>query len=361
MSRPTSKLELTEQQRRELTRIVRAATSTQRELRRARIVLLRAQGKSQAQTAQEIQVNRPVVAVWEKRFRQHGLAGLADAKGRGRKASVPTQAAARVLAEVVQPPAGRSRWSVRTMARHARVSPATVQRLWSANDIKPHQLRTFKLSRDQHFETKFWDVVGLYLNPPDRALVLCCDEKSQCQALQRTQPGLPLGIGHVRTHTHDYVRHGTITLFAALGYLDGKIISRIAPRHTHVEWLAFLKKIDQETPAELDLHLVADNYSTHKHPKVKRWLAKHPRFQMHFVPTSSSWLNLVERFFRDLTEDSIRSGSFSSVRELTTTIETYLAERNLDPKPYRWHAKGADILAKIHRARAAMAQAERNA
>lgn len=357
MSRPITKLELTEQQRLELTRMARASTSTQRQLRRARIVLLRAQGKSQEEAARELQVNRPVVALWEKRFRQRGLAGLVDAKGRGRKPSVPTQAAARVLAEVVQPPAGRSRWSVRTMARHARVSPATVQRLWRANDLKPHQVRTFKLSRDPHFETKFWDVVGLYLNPPDRALVLCCDEKSQCQALQRTQPGLPLGIGQVRTRTHDYVRHGTITLFAALGYLDGKIISRIAPRHTHVEWLAFLKKIDQQTPPELDLHLIADNYSTHKHPKVKQWLAKHPRFHMHFVPTSSSWLNLVERFFRDLTEDSIRGGSFSSVRELTTTIETYLAERNLDPRPYRWHAKGEEILAKIHRARAALAQA----
>jgi transposase len=349
-------LELTAQQQRELTRVVLAATSTQREVRRARIVLLRAQGKSQQATAEELRVNRPVVVIWEQRFRQHGLAGLADAKGRGRKRSIAAQAAACVLTEVVQPPPGRTRWSVRTMARHAGVSPATVQRLWSANDIKPHQLRTFKLSRDQHFEAKFWDVIGLYLNPPDRALVLCCDEKSQCQALQRTQPGLPLGIGQVRTQTHDYIRHGTITLFAALGYLDGKIISRIAPRHTHVEWLAFLRKIDRETPPELALHLIADNYGTHKHPKVTNWLAKHPRFHMQFVPTSSSWLNLVERFFRDLTEDSIRSGSFSSVRELTRTIETYLAQRNLDPQPYRWHAKGEQILARIERARAAMPQ-----
>jgi transposase len=336
--------------------MVRAPTSTQREVRRAHIVLLRAEGNTQEVTAQEVGVNRPVVALWERRFRRQGMAGLLDAKGRGRKSTLSLQTVGRVLTEAVQPPAGRTRWSVRTMARHVRVSPATVQRLWSANDIKPHRVRTFKLSRDKHFEAKFWDVVGLYLNPPDRALVLCCDEKSQCQALERTQPGLPLGIGHVRTRTHDYVRHGTITLFAALGYLDGKIISRVAPRHDHVEWLAFLKKIGRETPTDLDLHLIADNYGTHKHPKVKQWLARHPRFHMHFVPTSSSWLNLVERFFRDLSEDALREGSFNHIRELTQAIETYLAQRNLDPKPYRWRAKGADILAKIQRARDAMAK-----
>ncbi|MGH8848953.1 MAG: IS630 family transposase [Polaromonas sp.] len=350
------KLELSEQQRRELSRLVRAPSSTQREVRRARIVLLRAGGKTQEATAQEVGVNRPVVAVWERRFRRNGMAGLIDAKGRGRKGSISPQTIERVLTEAVQPPAGRTRWSVRAMACHMQVSPATVQRLWRANDIKPHLVRPFKLSRDKHFEAKFWDVIGLYLNPPDRALVLCCDEKSQCQALQRTQPGLPLGIGHIRTRTHDYVRHGTITLFAALCYLDGKIISRIAPRHDNVEWLAFLKKIDRETPGDLDLHLIADNDGTHKHPNVERWLAKHPRFHRHFVPTSSSWLNLVERFFRDVSEDTIREGSFNTIRELTQAIETYLAERNLDPKPYRWRAKGADILAKIQRAREMMAK-----
>lgn len=356
MARTVSTLELSAQQRRELTHVVRSPTSSLRDVRRARIVLLRGEGQTQEQTAQAVGVNRPVVALWERRFRHAGMAGLADAKGRGRKSTIPVARAERVLTEAVRPPAGRSRWSVRSMARHAQVSPATVQRLWASNDIKPHQVRTFKLSNDRHFEAKFWDVVGLYLDPPDRALVLCCDEKSQCQALERTQPGLPLGIGHIRTRTHDYVRHGTITLFAALGYLDGKIISRMAPRHTHVEWLAFLRHIDRGTPPDLALHLIADNYGTHKHPKVKRWLARHPRFHMHFVPTSSSWLNLVERFFRDLSEDSIRDGSFQSVRELTQTIETYLVQRNLDPKPYRWRAKGEDILAKIQRARTAMAQ-----
>jgi transposase len=240
------------------------------------------------------------------------------------------------------------------MAQHTGVSSATVQRLWEANDIKPHLTRTFKLSNDRHFEEKFWDVIGLYLDPPDRALVLCCDEKSQCQALERTQPGLPLGIGHIRTRTHDYVRHGTITLFAALNYLNGKIISRTAQRHTHRQWLDFLKQIDRETPAHLHLHLIVDNYATHKHPKVKAWLARHPRVFLHFTPTSSSWMNLVERFFRDLTVDVVREGSFMSTRQLTQSIMLYLDERNLAPRRYVWKKSGADILASIQRAREAM-------
>jgi transposase len=356
MALPVTKLEMSEQQRQELTRIARAPTSTQREVRRARIVLLRAQGQSQEATAREVGVNRSVVAQWEERFGKDGLAGLKDAKGRGRKASIAPQTLERVLTQAVQPPPGRTRWSVRSMARHVRISPAQVQRIWSANDIKPHVLRTFKLSSDRDFEAKFWDVIGLYLNPPDRALVLCCDEKSQCQALERTQPGLPLGIGHIRTRTHDYIRHGTVTLFAALNYLDGKIIGHVAEKHDHAEWLRFLKQVDRQTPAGLDLHLIADNYGTHKHAEVRSWLVKHPRIHMHFVPTSSSWLNLVERFFRDLGQEAIVEGSFSSVRDLTLAIEIYLAERNLDPKPYRWRAKGADILAKIQRAREALAR-----
>lgn len=241
------------------------------------------------------------------------------------------------------------------MAQAAGVSHASVQRLWAANDIKPHLLRTFKLSGDAHFEDKFWDVIGLYLNPPEKALVLCCDEKSQCQALERTQPGLPLGIGHVKTVTHDYIRHGTLTLFAALNYLEGKLITTIAEQHRHQEWLAFLKKIDRETPKDLAIHLIADNYSTHKHAEVKAWLTKHPRFHMHFTPTSSSWLNLVERFFRDIT-DRIRDCSFASVRELADTIIAFLADRNQNPKRYVWKAKGEDILRKIHQARQSQAQ-----
>src|SRR5258705_1921761 len=230
------------------------------------------------------------------------------------------------------------------MAREAKVSKSTVQRVWSHNEIKPHRLETFKISNDPNFEEKFWDVIGLYLDPPERALVLCCDEKSQCQTLERTQRPLPLKKGYGRTQTHDYIRHGTITLFAALSYLEGKIISRTEESHTHVEWLRFLKQIDRETPKGLDIHLIQDNYATHKHAKVRAWLKRHPRFKMHFTPTSSSWMNLVERFFADLDADVIRTGSFASVGELVRDIEAYLDDRNANPKPYKWTAKGQAIL-----------------
>ena len=237
------------------------------------------------------------------------------------------------------------------MAKAVGISHYSVHKIWKQNDLKPHLTRTFKLSTDPHFEEKFWDVIGLYLNPPDKALVLCCDEKSQCQALERTQPALPLGIGYIRTRTHDYIRHGTITLFAALNYLEGKILSRTEAQHTHVEWLRFLKQIDRETPSGLDLHLIVDNYATHKHPRVRQWLSRHPRFHLHFTPTSSSWLNLVERFFADLTQEAVREGSFISVVELVRAIEAYLAERNRNPRRYQWRASGAEILRKIQKAR----------
>ena len=367
MARPIQPLSLTADQRRELRSIVNRPKASVRDVRRAWIILNRTDGLSQQQTAARNHLNRCVVAQWEKRFRQHGLAGLADAKGRGRKERLSPDLKARILTQATQPPRGRRRWSVRSMARAVGVSKATVQRLWSANEIKPHLTRVFKLSRDPRFEEKFWDVIGLYLNPPDKALVLCCDEKSQCQALERTQPGLPLGVGHIRTQTHDYYRHGTVTLFAALSYLDGKIFRQTAPRHRHQEWLRFLKQLHQETPPDLTLHLILDNYGTHKHPKVHAWLQVRNRQQLkahgrdrcvlHFTPTSSSWMNLVERFFRDLTEDAIRAGSFSDVPELVTAIEDYLAERDLNPKRYVWKASGEAILAKIHRARAAQAKA----
>ena len=229
--------------------------------------------------------------------------------------------------------------------------PASVRRIWNRNQIKPHLIKTFKVSNDPHFEDKFWDVIGLYLDPPDKAIVLCCDEKSQCQALERTQPGLPLGIGHIQTKTHDYTRHGTTTLFAALNHIEGTIIERTEQRHTHVEWLRFLKQIDRETPEELDLHLIVDNYCTHKHQEVNKWLKKHPRFYVHFTPTSSSWMNLVERFFADITSECIRDGSFTSVKQLEASIKAYIAARNKEPKPYSWVAKGKEILKKINRAR----------
>ena len=357
MSRPIQVLTITDAQKRELDRVSKASSSAQRDVQRARIILLRAGGLSQAQTAQSAGVSRQSVSKWCGRFAREGIAGLRDAKGRGRKGSIPAAVQDMILTGAVRPPPGRARWSVRGMARHAKVSPDTVRRLWAANGIKPHLTRTFKVSGDPHFEEKFWDVIGLYLDPPAQALVLCCDEKSQCQAIERTQPGLPPGPGRARTKTHDYIRHGTLTLFAALSYLDGKIHSCTAARHTHREWLAFLRQLDRETPAELALHVIADNYATHKHAAVRGWLAAHPRFHMHFTPSSSSWMNLVERFFRDLTEDVVREGSFTSVKELAAAIEGYLLARNLSPRRYVWRQSGAVILEKIRRARMALERA----
>jgi transposase len=364
MARPIRILSITPEQRRELRSIINRPTAAHWEHERAWIILNRADGRSQRETAQRLGLSRPQVGHWEKQFRQAGLAGLADQKRRGRKPSIDPKVRAKIVVRATQPPPNRTRWSVRSMAQSAGVSKATVQRIWTANDIQPHIVRTFKLSNDKHFENKFWDVVGLYLNPPDRALVFCCDEKSQCQALERTQPSLPLKGGHPCTRTHDYQRHGTITLFAALSYLDGKIFSQTAAKHTHRQWLAFLKHLDAEAPDGLTLHLIVDNYSTHKHPKVKAWIKWRnqrtrkagglDRIVQHFIPTSSSWMNLVERFFRDVTEDVIRAGSFTSTQELVQDINDYLAERNLNPKRYVWKAKGADILAKIQRAREAM-------
>jgi len=360
MSRPIVKIELDAVQRRELCRVVKSPTSPQRDVLRARVVLLKAEGKSQASVAETLGIRRSTVGKWCGRFAAHGMAGLSDAKGRGRPDSIPAEKKALVITGAVRPPPNRSRWSVRAMAEHAGVSPGTVHRLWRSNDIKPHIVRTFKLSNDRHFERKFWDVIGLYLDPPREALVFCCDEKSQCQALERTQPGLPLGIGHVRTKTHDYTRHGTVTLFAALNYLDGTIISRTAQGHAHGEWLAFLRQIDRETAPGLDLHLIADNYATHKHKAVTGWLARHPRIHLHFTPTSSSWMNLVERFFRDLTEDVVREGSFNSVKQLVAAMDGYLAGRNLSPRRYVWKKQGAEILAKIQKARAKLETAAQN-
>jgi transposase len=355
MGRPVSQVDVTLDERIELRSRVRGGTTPQRDNLRARIILLRAQGIKVEEVARQLGVSVTCVSKWSSRFEAQGLEGLKDAPGRGRKPSLPKEKIEQVLIRVTQPPKGRRRWSVRTMAKAVGISHDSVHRIWKHNDLKPHLTRTFKLSRDPQFEPKFRDVIGLYLNPPDKALVLCCDEKSQCQALERTQPGLPLGAGHIRTRTHDYYRHGTVTLFAALNYLDGKIISRTEPHHTHVEWLRFLKQLDRETPADLDLHLIVDNYATHKHAKVKAWLERHPRFHIHFTPTGSSWLNLVERFFADITQDAIRDGSFTSVRQLITAIEDYLTLRNEQPRRYQWRAKGEEILAKIHRAREAMA------
>ena len=354
MARPITVVEITPEEKTELRRRSLSPIATQRDALRARIILLRSQGKKEADVAKAVGSSVNTVSLWSKRFERGGLDGLRDEKGRGRKSWLAPEKVRQVIAKVVQPPKGKKRWSTRSMAAEVGISHRSVHEIWRRNDLKPHLVRTFKISNDPQFEEKFWDVIGLYLDPPDQALVLCCDEKSQCQALERTQPGLPLGIGHIRTKTHDYKRHGTITLFAALNYLEGKLITRTETRHTHVEWLRFLKQIDRETPKELAIHVIADNYATHKHANVKTWLEKHPRFHTHFTPTGSSWMNLVERFFADVTGDCIREGSFQSVRELIDAIEEYLAERNANPKRYVWRAKGEDILRKIAKAKEAL-------
>jgi len=351
MPRPVSVLDITPEEQSELRHRVASPTTAQRDSLRAQIVLLRSQGRKEIEVAKTVGASINTVSIWSKRFEEKGLEGLKDQPGRGRKPWLAPEKVRQVITRVTQPPKGKKKWSTRSMAAAVGVSHHSVHTIWRRNDLKPHLLRTFKISNDPHFEEKFWDVIGLYLNPPDKAIVLCCDEKSQCQALERTQPGLPLGIGHIRTRTHDYKRHGTVTLFAALNYLEGKLITRTATRHTHVEWLRFLKQIERETPKHLAVHIIADNYATHKHAKVKQWLEKHPQFQLHFTPTGSSWLNLVERFFADLTVECIREGSFQSVRELVEAIDEYLADRNENPKRYVWRAKGEDILRKIQRAK----------
>jgi hypothetical protein len=286
---------------------------------------------------------------WRKRYVAGGLAALErDLPRGGRK---PTVDAAEIVRLTTQTkPEAATHWSTRTLGAVAGVSDTSVQRVWKARGLKPHRVRRFKVSRDPNFAQKLEDIVGLYMNPPEHAVVLCCDEKSQIQALDRTQPGLPLKKGRAATMTHDYKRNGTTTLFAALNTLDGSVISRCAPRHRHTEWLSFLRQVERESPKDKSLHLICDNYATHKHPKVQQWLAKHARIHVHFTPTSASWLNMVERFFRDITVTRIRNGVFRSVGELVDAIEHYVSVHNKNPKPFVWTAKANDILQKVIRA-----------
>lgn len=347
-------IELEDVERAELDAVVASPTSEQRDVLRSRIVLESSTGKAAGAVARELDTSLQTVCLWKRRFFTEGLPGLQERKRPGRPQLIDAKVKEEIVQQAVRGTGGRP--STRGVARRVGVSKDTVRRVWQAGDLKPHLTRTFKLSNDPNFEEKFWDVIGLYLDPPEQAIVLCCDEKSQCQALERTQPGLPLGQGHIRTRTHDYYRHGTITLFAALDYLTGRIISRTEQKHRHTEWLKFLRQIDRDTPKDLAIHIILDNYCTHKHRKVKEWLAKRPRFHLHFTPTSCSWLNLIERFFRDISEDVIRCGSFSSVRELSDAILQYLAERNAAPTRYVWRKDGQEILEKIMRARERLAQ-----
>jgi len=320
------------------------------------MILLAADGWENQEIADELGVHRTTVATWRKRFAAERLAGIdRERPGRGRPAT-KRKHWARTIVEVTlhTSPKDATHWSVRSLAKHLGVDKSLVQRVWRTHELAPHRVRTFKLSNDKRFIEKLIDVVGLYLRPPEHALVLSVDEKSQIQALDRTQPSLPLKKGRCGTMTHDYKRNGTTTLFAALEMASGKLIGQCMKRHRHQEWLKFLQLIDAETPAELDLHLIADNYSTHKHPKVKAWLARHPRFHMHFIPTSSSWLNMVERWFREITTKRIRRGSFHSVEQLEAAILDFIDTHNDDPKPFVWTADLKDILPKIVRAHEAL-------
>jgi transposase len=325
---------------------------------RCRIILGAVAGEDNVAIAEDLGVSRPTVQRWRKRVGEQGIGEVWEiAPGRGRKPQYDQATRAAIIAATLQSkPAGLSHWSCRLMAEAQDVSKSTVNRLWQLHNIKPHLSRTFKLSRDAKFLEKLTDVVGLYLNPPDKALVLCLDEKSQIQALDRTQPGLPLKKGRCGTLTHDYKRNGTTTLFAALNVLDGKVIGECYGRHRHQEWLKFLRRLDAEFPPELQLHLVMDNYGTHKEPHVQAWLKKHPRFVCHFVPTSSSWLNLVERWFRELTDKAIRRASFVSVPDLKQAIDQFMQAWNQNPKPFIWTASVGQIIEKIARARAKVEQ-----
>ena len=349
-------IELSSEQRTALQRLARQRSAPARVVERARVVLLAAEGLENKQIARRMGITPEKAARWRKRFLAGGIAALQkDAPRPGRTRTITDRRVKKVVEMTLhQKPAHATHWSTRTMAAAAGISEASVRRIWRAHGLKPHQVRTFKLSRDPEFTKKLEDIVGLYLNPPEHALVLCADEKSQIQALDRTQPGLPMKKGRCGTMTHDYKRNGTATLFAALDSLEGQVISMCDDRHRHQEWLKFLRVIDYVVPAGKQVHMIVDNYATHKHPKVERWLSRHPRFHMHFTPTGCSWLNMVERFFRDLTENRLRRGAFRSVQELIEAIGEYIDHHNENPKPFIWTAKAADILEKVKRARAVL-------
>ena len=344
---------LDSEQKQALEQWARARSLPMRLVERARIVLAAAAGKQDKEIAAEVGVSAQKAARWRKRFGELGVPGLEkDAPRPGRASSIARAKVKKVIHMTTQEkPANATHWSTRTMAAAVGISEATVRRIWHKHGLKPHLVETFKISTDPNFAEKLEAIVGLYLNPPEHALVLCCDEKSQIQALDRTQPGLPLKRGRAGTMTHDYKRNGTATLFAALNTLDGKVIGLCQPRHRHQEWIYFLRLVDETTPAHKQLHLIVDNYATHKHPAVRRWLKRHPQFHVHFTPTSASWLNMIERFFRDLTVNRLRRGVFRDVIDLVTAIEAYVDRHNETPKPFIWTASATDILEKVKRAR----------
>lgn len=347
---------LTDEDRTKLETWSRGRSTPARLVQRARIVLLAAAGSENIDIAREVGTDRQTVGRWRTRFVKEGIDGIRKDRPRGgRKATKRQSVAQKIIRKTTQEkPRNATHWSTRTLAAELKIDHTMVHRVWKDAGLRPHRTRTFKLSNDPEFVEKLVDVVGLYLNPPERALVLSADEKSQVQALNRTQPGLPMKRGRAGTVTHDYRRNGTTTLFAAMEMAEGKIISQCMNRHRHQEWIRFLRLIDAQTPPELDLHIIADNYAAHKHPRVMSWLKRHPRFHMHFIPTSSSWLNLIERFFREITDKQIRRGSFASVRQLIDAITRFIDAHNADPEPFVWTAGVRQILEKVRRARASL-------
>jgi len=356
MSRTAQTIVLSPEEQSVLETWARGRSLPSRLVQRAEIIRMAASGALSQDIARELRISRPTVQLWRQRFLALRLPGLEkDAPRPGRIPKISQRKIKAVIeATLHTKPPNATYWSTRAMAKVQNLSEATIRRIWKQHNLKPHLVSTFKLSRDKQFVEKLCDIVGLYLNPPDKSLVLCLDEKSQIQALDRTQPGLPLKKGRCGTMTHDYVRHGTTTLFAALSMLDGKVIGDCMPRHRHQEFIRFLKKIDGETPPELDLHLIVDNYGTHKHPRVKTWIKRHPRFHLHFTPTSSSWLNLIERWFREITDKRLRRGSFASVPTLIAAIEEYLSNHNQNPRVFIWSAPVDKILSKIAKCKEAL-------
>jgi transposase len=353
MPRTAPPLTVSGADRDQLKRWASAQGTPQQVALRCRIILGIAEGKTDLAIASDNRINRKTVGLWRERFRAQGAEGLWEiAPGRGRKATYDSVRIQAVIDATLQSkPKASTHWSCRTMAAEQGISKSTISSIWRGHNIKPHRTKTFKLSRDPKFLEKLTDVVGLYLNPPDKAMLLCIDEKSQIQALDRTQPGLPIKKGRCGTMTHDYKRHGTTTLFAALDVLDGKVVGECYKRHRHQEFLRFLRRVDREFPGDIALHVVMDNYGTHGTPEVKNWLARHPRFIVHYIPTSSSWLNLIERWFGELTSKRIRRDSFLSVEDLVAAIQEFLSAWNENPRPFVWTATVDSIVAKLSRCR----------
>lgn len=345
---------LSESQRAKLLRLSKARSASKRCQERAQFILLAAEGLQNNEIAQRLGQDRKKIGRWRARFSKGGIEAILKDKTRpGRIAPISAAARSRIIKLTTkQKPEGHTHWSRATMAREVGVSPSTVGRVWASAGLKPHRIKSFKLSNDKRFEEKLEDVVGLYLSPPDHAIVLSCDEKSQIQALDRTQPGLPIKKGRCATMTHDYKRNGTTSLFAALNVANGEVIGTCMKKHRHQEWIKFLNLIDKSTPKDKEIHIICDNYATHKHENVAAWLKRHKRFHVHFTPTSASWLNMVERFFRDITVQGLRRGVFRDVAELIEAIEKYLAAHNANPKPFVWTASASDILEKVKRGRA---------